>query len=262
MNLGIPSNIFAYFMYSLIVLLPLFAALVISFWGYRLGIKGTVIINTLALATAALLSYHCFWTVGLVETPIYIPLYTWIDSGLFTAEWLIQIDNLTLTMFLLVTTVSTLVYVYAVSYLLHDPHLIRFSAYIAYFVFSMLALVTANNFIQLFFGWEGVGICSYLLISFWFTRIQANKAAIKAVLFNKVGDVALLFAIAALFAVFQAIDFGTVFALAPFYETSTFFIGNVEITVLGVICFFLFIGAVGKSAQLGLHLWLPDAMEG
>lgn len=224
--------------------------------------KGTSLLNLLCLGFTAVLSYSCFSCVGLSETPIYIPFYTWMTSGLFQVDWAFQIDSLTIVMFLLVTTVSTLVYCYSISYMLTDPHFIRFSAYIAYFVFAMLILVSSNNFVQLFFGWELVGIMSYLLISFWYTILQANKSAIQAVLFNKVGDIAILIAIAAMFAVFQAVDFETVFSLSNFYCQTFFQFGTYSVDVLSTICFFLFIGAVGKSAQLGLHLWLPSAMTG
>jgi len=165
-------------------------------------------------------------------------------------------------MIVVVGTVSTLVHMYSYGYMSGDPHLSRFMSYLSFFTFFMLMLVTADNFIQLFLGWEGVGLCSYLLIGFWSTRIQANKSAIKALILNKIGDFGVLIAIVLVFLVFQSVDFSTVFALVPFFFNKTVFFLFWEVNVVTLICFLFFIGAVGKSAQLGLHTWLPDAMEG
>lgn len=165
-------------------------------------------------------------------------------------------------MIVVVGTVSTLVHMYSYGYMSGDPHLSRFMSYLSFFTFFMLMLVTADNFIQLFLGWEGVGLCSYLLIGFWSTRIQANKSAIKALILNKIGDFGVLIAIVLVFVVFQSVDFSTVFALVPFFFNKTVFFLFWEVNVITLICFLFFIGAVGKSAQLGLHTWLPDAMEG
>ena len=144
----------------------------------------------------------------------------------------------------------------------HDPHLPRFMSYLSLFTFFMLILVTADNFIQMFLGWEGVGLCSYLLINFWFTRVQANKAAIKAMVINRIGDFCLIIGILVIFTYYKSIDYATVAALTPFFKNTTINFLNMNINILSVICIFLFFGAVGKSAQLGLHTWLPDAMEG
>lgn len=162
-------------------------------------------------------------------------------------------DSLTVSMFLVVNVISFLVHVYSIKYMSEDPHIVRFMSYLSFFTFFMLILVSADNFIQMFLGWEGVGLCSYLLISFWFTRVQANKAAIKALIVNRVGDFGLSIGIIFIFFFFRSVDFATVFALAPFYSGNAF---------LEVACLLLFVGSVGKSAQLGLHTWLPDAMEG
>ena len=143
-----------------------------------------------------------------------------------------------------------------------DPHLSRFMCYLSLFTFFMLILVTADNFIQMFGGWEGVGLCSYLLINFWFTRIQANKAAIKAMIMNRIGDFGLVLGILLIFISFKAVDYATVFSLVPVINNTTVCFFNIECHTLTIIGFFLFIGAIGKSAQLGLHTWLPDAMEG
>jgi NADH-ubiquinone oxidoreductase chain 5 len=181
---------------------------------------------------------------------------------MFTVNWGFYLDPLAVTMIVVVGTVSTLVHMYSFGYMGGDPHLSRFMSYLSFFTFFMLMLVTADNFIQLFLGWEGVGLCSYLLIGFWATRIQANKSAIKALILNKIGDFGVLIAIVLVFLVFQSVDFATVFALAPYFFNKTVFFLFWEVNVITLICFLLFIGAVGKSAQLGLHTWLPDAMEG
>jgi len=165
-------------------------------------------------------------------------------------------------MLIVVTFISTLVHLYSTEYMEHDPHLPRFMSYLSLFTFFMLILITANNFLQMFVGWEGVGLSSYLLINFWFTRIQANKAAIKAMLVNRVGDFSLLLAIFLIYFVFNSLDYDVVFSLTPLAVNYKILIGNIEISILDMICILLFIGAMGKSAQLGLHTWLPDAMEG
>jgi len=171
-------------------------------------------------------------------------------------------DSLTVTMLIVVTGVSSLVHLYSTGYMSEDPHLPRFISYLSLFTFFMLILVTADNIIQMFVGWEGVGLCSYLLINFWFTRLQANKAAIKAIRVNRVGDFGLALGIMAVYTVFGSVDYATVFAIAPgVFEYSLLFLGT-PIPALTTICLLLFVGAVGKSAQLGLHTWLPDAMEG
>jgi len=165
-------------------------------------------------------------------------------------------------MLIIVNFISTLVHLYSTEYMEHDPHLPRFMSYLSLFTFFMLILVTANNFLQMFVGWEGVGLSSYLLINFWFTRIQANKAAIKAMLVNRVGDFFLLLAIFAIYVVFNSLDYDTVFNSTHLILEYFIIIGNINIPAIDLICLLLFCGAMGKSAQLGLHTWLPDAMEG
>lgn len=248
------------FFYSLVVFLPLFAGLILSVFGFRLGVKGTSLFTFLCLANTALLSFYSFISFGFLEIPMYLPLYNWISSGSFNVEWSLQIDNLSLIMFILITFVSTCVYVYSISYMLHDPHFIRFSVYICYFVFAMLILVSSNNWVQLFFGWELVGILSFLLISFWYTILQANKSAIQAVLFNKIGDISLLLGISVSFGVFRSVDFDTVFSLTLYDVNSYIYLYAWLLQSTSILGFFLILAAVGKSAQLGLHLWLPSAM--
>lgn len=187
---------------------------------------------------------------------------TWIYSDVLNVNWGLYCDNLTLSMLLLVTMVSALVHLYSMDYMTQDPHLPRFMSYLSLFTFFMFLLIVGDNFIILFLGWEGVGLCSYLLISFWYTRLQANKAAIKALIVNRIADLALTVGLAAIFFVFKTFDFHTIFSLAPFFLKSSFYFFNYEIPVLTIICFLLFVGAMGKSAQIGLHTWLPDAMEG
>jgi NADH:ubiquinone oxidoreductase subunit 5 (subunit L)/multisubunit Na+/H+ antiporter MnhA subunit len=186
----------------------------------------------------------------------------WIDSELLNVDWGFLFDSLTVTMCCVVTFISLLVHLYSTEYMSHDPHLPRFMSYLSLFTFFMLILVSADNYIQMFVGWEGVGLCSYLLINFWFTRIQANKAAIKAMIVNRIGDFGLSLGILTLFIQFKAVDYATIFSLVPFYANETFLFLNFEFNLLSLISFFLLIGAIGKSAQLGLHTWLPDAMEG
>jgi NADH-ubiquinone oxidoreductase chain 5 len=168
-------------------------------------------------------------------------------------------------MLIVVTFVSSLVHIYSISYMFEDPHSPRFMCYLSIFTFFMLMLVTADNFLQMFFGWEGVGLASYLLINFWFTRLQASKASIKAMLVNRVGDFGLALGVMGVFSVFKSVDFATVFACASHKASAVFVFCNAPLRgehALTAICILLFVGAVGKSAQLGLHTWLPDAMEG
>jgi proton-translocating NADH-quinone oxidoreductase chain L len=165
-------------------------------------------------------------------------------------------------MLVVVTFISTLVHLYSVEYMEKDPHLYRFMSYLSLFTFFMLMLITANNFLQLFLGWEGVGVSSYLLINFWFTRLQANKAAIKAMLVNRMGDFSLLLGIFTIIFSFNSLDYDIIFSLVPLYVNYTVLIYTFEIPLIDLICVLLFLGAMGKSAQLGLHTWLPDAMEG
>jgi NADH-ubiquinone oxidoreductase chain 5 len=209
-----------------------------------------------------LISVFVFYEVALIGCPVYIKLLDWINSETLNIDWGFQFDTLTVVMCCIVTFVSMLVHLYSTEYMVSDPHLPRFMSYLSLFTFFMLILVTADNFIQLFVGWEGVGLCSYLLINFWFIRLQANKAAIKAMILNRVGDFGLIVGVLIIFVNFKAVDYATIFSLVPFFIGETFIFFNIEFNLIEIIGFFLFIGAIGKSAQLGLHTWLPDAMEG
>ena len=189
-------------------------------------------------------------------------IFEWISSGGFTANWSINIDPLSSVMLVVVTFVSALVHIYSIGYMSHDPHKPRFMSYLSLFTFSMLALVVSDNFLQLFFGWEGVGLCSYLLIGFWYKKETANNAAIKAFIVNRIGDFGLAVAIFLIFFFFGTINYEETFqATSQFAEKKILFLGF-EINLITLICVFLFIGAMGKSAQFLLHTWLPDAMEG
>jgi len=249
-------------MYLLIVFLSLIGSCLAGLFGRLLGPWGAAIVTTGCLFLSLLISLFAFYEVALVGCFVYIKLATWIDSEVLNVDWGFMFDTLTVIMCVVVTFVSFLVHLYSTEYMSHDPHLARFMSYLSLFTFFMLILVTADNFVQMFVGWEGVGLCSYLLINFWFTRIQANKAAIKAMIINRIGDFCLLMAIFLIFVHFKAVDYATVSVLAPFFKTTTVNFLNMDVHLLSAIGVFLFLGAVGKSAQLGLHTWLPDAMEG
>ena len=247
-------------MYLLVLFIPLLSAIITGFFGNLLTKNGTTKIACGFMLLTCIICYFVFYET--VYTPCYITLSPWIISGSFELYWDFIFDTLTSTMLVVVVTISTVVHFYSVSYMSHDPHINRFMSYLSLFTFFMIVLVTANNFIQMFVGWEGVGLCSYLLINFWYTRIQANKAAIKAMLVNRVGDLNIIFVIVTIFYLFKSVDYSTVFALAYNFVNTTISIFNYDINILNLICIFIFMGAVGKSAQVGLHVWLPDAMEG
>lgn len=249
-------------MYLLVVFLSIIGSCSAGLFGRYLGSWGSAIITTSCLFLSFLISLFVFYEVGLVGCFVYIKLASWISSEAFHVDWGFMFDSLTVTMCVVVTFISFLVHLYSTEYMSHDPHLPRFMSYLSLFTFFMMILITADNFVQMFVGWEGVGLCSYLLINFWFTRIQANKAAIKAMILNRIGDFSLIFGILLIFSVIKSVDYATVAVMVPFFknEIVNFLFFNVNIlTIVGI---FLFIGAVGKSAQLGLHTWLPDAMEG
>ena len=249
-------------MYLNIVFLPLLGSFLGGGFGRFLGPFGAGIITTFCTGCSFLISCFAFYEVGFSGSPCYITLLTWFNSEYLCANWGFQFDSLTVIMLIVVTFISTLVHLYSNEYMSHDPHLPRFMSYLSLFTFFMLILVTADNFIQLFVGWEGVGLCSFLLINFWFTRIQANKAAIKAMIVNRIGDFGLALGIFAIYITFNSVEYSTVFALAPYFAHESLMFLGFEFHLLTLVGILLFIGAVGKSAQLGLHTWLPDAMEG
>ena len=251
-------------MYSAAVFLPLLGAIVVGLFGRSLGDRASQWITTGLLIVAAVLATAILYTVALAETPrvVIIEVLRWVQSGSLDFSWSLRYDTLTAVMVFVVTVVSALVHVYSIGYMHHDPDTPRFFAYLSLFTFSMLMLVTADNFLQLFFGWEGVGLCSYLLIGFWYDRPSANAAAIKAFLVNRVGDMAFALGIAGAFALFDSVQFAVVLPGAKDKAEVMWHFLGMDLNALTTICILLFIGAMGKSAQLGLHTWLPDAMEG
>src|SRR5210317_258557 len=249
-------------MYIPLVFLSFIGFCIAGLFGRYIGPKGSAIVTTGCLVTSFLLSVFAFYEVGLMGSVVYIRLAPWVSSEVLLINWGFMFDSLTVVMCVVVSFVLSLVHLYSFEYMSHDPHLPRFMSYLSLFTFFMLILVTADNYIQMFLGWEGIGLCSYLLINFWFTRVQANKAAIKAMVINRIGDFCLIIGILVMFVNFKSVDYATVAAMAPFFKNETTNFLNIDFDVISLICVFLFLGAVGKSAQLGLHTWLPDAMEG
>ncbi len=249
-------------MYSAIVFFPLLGAVIAGLFGRVIGARASEIVTTGLLLSAAAMSAVAFYDVAILGNAQVITVLDWIHSGDFAVDWTIKIDTLTAVMLVVVTFVSSLVHVYSIGYMHEDPHRARFFSYLSLFTFAMLMLVTANNFLQLFFGWEGVGLASYLLIGFWYTKPSANAAAIKAFVVNRVGDFGFAIGIFAIFFIFGTLDFDAVFAAAPAMAGKTFLFAGFHVDILTTICLLLFVGAMGKSAQFGLHTWLPDAMEG
>ena len=248
-------------MLLLILVFPFLGFLSGSLFGRFIGL-GISYITTMFTFFSFLISIRLLIEIASTGDVYIVKMLEWIYIDSLVLDWNFCFDSLTAVMLVIVTFISTLVHLYSTEYMENDPHLPRFMSYLSLFTCFMLILVTANNFLQMFVGWEGVGVSSYLLINFWFTRIQANKAAIKAMLINRVGDFALLLAIFTIYFVFNSLNYDIVFSLASLSENSRIIFGNFEIPTIDLICIFLFIGAMGKSAQLGLHTWLPDAMEG
>ena len=244
-----------------IIFLPLIGA-VVGYLGRSLAKYFSEITTSLFVAISAFLSLITFWKG--IKSDIYgnYIIFEWISSGGFTANWSINIDPLSSVMLVVVTFVSALVHIYSIGYMSHDPHKPRFMSYLSLFTFSMLALVVSDNFLQLFFGWEGVGLCSYLLIGFWYKKESANNAAIKAFIVNRIGDFGLAIAIFLIFLFFGTINFEEIFQVTNLYAEKKLVFFGFELNLITLICVFLFIGAMGKSAQFLLHTWLPDAMEG
>ncbi len=261
-------------MYQAIVFLPLLGFLIAGLFGRSIGAKASEYVTSGLLVISAVLSWVAFFTVALQETASFtVPVLRWLESGPLQADWALRIDTLTVVMLVVVNTVSALVHIYSIGYMHHDPHRPRFFAYLSLFTFAMLMLVTSDNLVQMFFGWEGVGLASYLLIGFWYKKPSANAAAIKAFVVNRVGDFGFALGIFGVFVLFGSVNFSTIFANAQTYlpaEGAEH--GAAVLDFLGwqldrhaaitVVCLLLFMGAMGKSAQVPLHTWLPDAMEG
>ena len=244
-----------------ILFLPLIGSL-LGYLGRSFTKYFAEISTSLFVSISAVLSILVFWKG--IQNDAYgnYLIFEWISSGGFTANWSINIDPLSSVMLVVVTFVSSLVHIYSIGYMSHDPHKPRFMSYLSLFTFSMLALVVSDNFLQLFFGWEGVGLCSYLLIGFWYKKDSANNAAIKAFIVNRIGDFGLAIAIFLIFLFFGTINFEEIFQVTNLYAEKKLVFFGFELNLITLICVFLFIGAMGKSAQFLLHTWLPDAMEG
>ena len=245
-----------------IIFLPLIASIISGLFGRFIGDRNSEIATSLLVSISALFSIYVFYQVMVNGFQENFVIATWINSGELNVNWSMNIDPLSAVMLVVVTSVSALVHVYSIGYMSHDPHKPRFMAYLSLFTFAMLMLVTSDNFIQLFFGWEGVGLCSYFLIGFWFKKESANAAAIKAFVVNRVGDFGFALGIFLVFYLFGTVNYSEVFEQIPtITEKNLNFLGF-DINSIDLICLLLFIGAMGKSAQILLHTWLPDAMEG
>jgi NADH-ubiquinone oxidoreductase chain 5 len=239
-------------MYLALIILPILGSIVSGFFGRKIGVSGARIITCTCVIITTILAVFAFAEVGLNQIPVRIELFRWIDAESLNIKWGFNFDSLTVSMLIPVLIVSSLVHVYSIGYMSHDPHNQRFFSYLSLFTFMMIILVTADNFLLMFVGWEGVGVCSYLLVSFWFTRIAANQSSISAFLTNRVGDCFLTIGMFAILWSYGNLDYSTVFSLAPYYSENV-------VIIIG-IC--LLIGAMAKSSQVGLHVWLPMAMEG
>ncbi|MEL6678822.1 MAG: proton-conducting transporter membrane subunit, partial [Pseudomonadota bacterium] len=255
-------------MYSIILFTPILTALIAGFGWKFIGIRGAQVLTTGGLFLSAFLSWIAFLTFdGEGRT---VTVARWIDSGTMVADWAIRVDMLTLVMLVVVTSVSALVHLYSFGYMAHDENFregeesyrARFFAYLSFFTFAMLMLVTADNLIQMFFGWEGVGVASYLLIGFYYRKPSAGAAAMKAFIVNRVGDFGFALGIFALYFLTDSVNFGEIFEALPGLADQQIAFLGMSLSAVEVVAFLLFIGAMGKSAQLILHTWLPDAMEG
>jgi len=245
-----------------IVFLPLIGAIIAGFFGPWIKDKGAMVASCGFMVLSGVAAIIVFFDVALGGDSRQIVLFTWIDSGTLEFEWALRFDTLTAVMCAVVAPISAAIHIYSIGYMAHDPSKPRFFAYLSFFTFFMLALVTADNIVQMFFGWEGVGLCSYLLIGFWYDRPSANAAAIKAFVVNRVGDLGFLMGIAGLYLLTDSVAFDTIFNAVPGLTDTNIDVFGIEGDALTIVCILLFIGAMGKSAQLGLHTWLPDAMEG
>ena len=245
-----------------LLFLPLLASIISGFFGKYLGDRNSEIITSVFVSISAIISLLIFYNVIVNDYENNVVVATWINSGSLDVNWSIKVDALSSVMLVVVTLVSALVHIYSIGYMSHDPHKPRFMAYLSLFTFSMLTLVTSDNFLQLFFGWEGVGLCSYFLIGFWFKKDSANAAAIKAFVVNRVGDFGFALGIFLIFYLFGTVNYNEVFSQIPQVVDKKLLFLGININAVDLICILLFIGAMGKSAQIFLHTWLPDAMEG
>ena len=249
-------------MVYLIVFLPLLGSIIAGFWGRRLGDKLSLYLTSTLLLISMTLSWITFWQLSSNHFDKVYPLMEWMNIGDFNVVWSLRHDMLSAVMMIVITTVSAMVHIYSIGYMSHDNSKPRFMSYLSLFTFAMLMLVTSDNLIQLFFGWEGVGLASYLLIGFWYHKPSAHTAAMKAFIVNRVGDFGFILGIIAIYSVFGSLYFDEIFSdVEGLHKLSIVMLGF-KINVIELIAILLFIGAMGKSAQIGLHTWLPDAMEG
>ena len=239
-------------MYLSILIFPLLGSLVSGLLGRKIGVTGSHLITCTCLVISSILATIAFYEVGLCGSPVLIHLSSWIESEVLSIQWEFLFDQLTVSMFIPVLYISSLIHIFSTNYMSEDPHNQRFFSYLSLFTFFMLVLVSGANYFVMFVGWEGIGVVSYLLINFWFTRIQANKAAILAFTMNRVGDMGLSIGFFALIALFGSLNYSTLFSLAPFMNS----------TAIDIIGLLLLSGAMAKSAQIPLHSWLPGSMEG
>jgi len=249
-------------MYLLILFFPFMSTLLTGLFGRFIGRSGSLIIATSCLFFSFMIALFIFYEICLSNSICNIKLFSWFDIGVLNVSWGFLFDPLTSFMLIIVTLISFLVHLYSISYMGHDPYITRFMSYLSLFTLFMLFLVTSDNFIQMFLGWEGVGLASYLLINFWFTRLQANKAALKALIVNRIGDFGIIVGLSLIYILFKSLNYFVVFPLSSLYINDNLLFFIWDINYINLICFFIFFGAVGKSAQIGLHTWLPDAMEG
>jgi proton-translocating NADH-quinone oxidoreductase chain L len=245
-----------------VIFFPFIGFFCSAFFGNKIGTKGAQFLTVFFMSLSFLLSCCLFFIINLYGTTYQKILGSWVIFDYLIINWQFLFDPLTCVMLIIINIISLCVHIYSIDYMKKDPHICRFMAYLSLFTFCMNILVTSGNLAQLFIGWEGVGLCSYLLINFWFTRIQANKAALKALFVNKIGDLALLIALTLLGLFGYSLNFDILFLSISFFEKINISFFNYNIKILDLICFFLVIAAIGKSAQIGLHTWLPDAMEG
>jgi NADH-quinone oxidoreductase subunit L len=249
-------------MYHAIVFLPLLGFLIAGIFGRFIGARASEIVTTSLLMVSAALSWVAFVNVGFGAGATRVQVATWMVSGDLVVDWAFRVDTLTAVMLVVVTSVSSLVHLYSIGYMHEDPHRSRFFAYLSLFTFAMLMLVTADNLVQMFFGWEGVGLASYLLIGFWYQKPSANAAAIKAFVVNRVGDFGFALGIFLVFVLTGSVAFDAIFAKLGALTGASFKFIGIEWHALTLAALLLFMGAMGKSAQFLLHTWLPDAMEG
>jgi len=245
-----------------LLFLPLLASIISGFFGKYIGDRNSEIVTSLFVSISSILSLFIFYNVIYEGYENNVVIASWINSGSLNVNWSIKIDALSSVMLVVVTLISSLVHIYSIGYMSHDPHKPRFMAYLSLFTFAMLTLVTSDNFLQLFFGWEGVGLCSYFLIGFWFKKDSANAAAIKAFIVNRVGDFGFALGIFLIFYLFGTVNYNEVFLLIPETLDQEIYFFGINLKSIDLICILLFMGAMGKSAQFLLHTWLPDAMEG